>query len=984
MKPVHALKILVIEDDRDLAAMLKLLLETRLSAQVTIAENCASARNILSSSSLDLVTLDFRLPDGNGLELLEEITLTEYHPPVVMVTGKGDEETAVRAFHSGASGYVMKDERLAVMLPAILEKALALKRTERALQESEERYRTIFENTGAATLIVEDDTTISLVNMEAAKLYGYSKDELEGKKSWTEFVHPEDVGKVLHFHHLRRLDPSTVPKGYEYRLINRKGETRYVAVFAELLPGTRRSIASLLDITARKTAVKYPDEYFRALIENSADIIAVLDGNGTIRYQSPSVKSQLGYEPEELNGRSVFDLIHPDDVASANAALSRSFNISRETSPYIELRIRHKNGSWRDFAGMGRSMLANPSVRGIILNARDITERREMEEGLRQSEEIWKSLVTNLPEYIYVFDKEGRFLFLNHSLQGHSTGELMGSSLFEYLEDSSFPILRQPLEAALKTGKKQRFEHRAMVEGGQTRFYEGDAIPIGDENGITGLIVVARDLTERKETEEALQESEERYRTIFENAGGATIITRNDTVIALANCEFEKLTGYSRDEIEGKMKEADFVDAADLERVLEFGRLRRLDPVAVPRNYEVRVRARSGELRDVVASVDLIPGTDLIVTSLLDITARKNAERALKDSELLYKTLVNTSPEAITATDLDGNITFVSDQTLTLHGFNDPQELLGRSAFDLIAPEDRERAAVNMQNTWDVGKGEGIEYKLLKKDGSVFYGELSSSVVRDAQGQPGGFIAATRDITRRKRSEEALRRANAELEAFAGTVSHDLTGPLANIQMASQTLMDILAEPLTDERLLAVIQLAEALHDSSERSIKLAEKLLKLAEAGQEPREVAPVDVREVVERILEDRAAAIEERGIRVEIGSDLGKVAADYTHMYQLFTNLIGNAIQYNDSAMPAIEVVHLGDGDGGSHRYLVHDNGAGILADRIEKIFEPFVKGTLGGTGIGLAIVEKIIKVYGGSIRAYNDDGACFEFVLRDFRE
>ncbi len=858
MEPVQALKILIVEDDRDLAGLLKLLLEAKLSARLTFAETCAAARQHLSSSGFDLITLDYRLPDGNGLQLLEEIELMENAPPVVMVTGKGDEATAVRAFDSGVSGYVMKDERLAVMLPAVLRRVLALNRAEKALQDSEERYRLIFENTGAATVIVEDDTTITLANTEAAKLYGYSREELEGNRHWTEFVYPEDLEGVMRFHHLRRVDPSAVPKGYQYRLINRRGDVRQVAVFAELLPGTKRSIASLIDIAdAKKVPGEQGEENFRALIENSADIITVLDGEGTIRYQSPSVKSQLGYEPEDVNGRSIFDFIHRDDLATAIAAWASSFERPNETSNYIELRLRHKDGSWRYLAGTGRKMLSNPAVRGIILNARDITEQRKAEEAL------------------------GRF-----------------ASIVDCSEDA---ILYEELDGTIVSWNE-----------GATKLYgylAGEAIG----HNVSMLMPP--------------QASDEIARILAGIAHG------------------ERFDQY------------------DTVRITKDGRL-------------INVSVAISPVKDATGRV---VGASSVAR---DITERRMAELALQQSEALYRTLVSTSPEAITAADLAGNITFASDQTAKIHGFTKPQELLGKPAFDLIAPEDRERAAANMRKTSDGGKVESIEYMLLRRDGSVFEGELSASVVFDAEGQPGGFIAVTRDITERKKSEEALRRANAELEAFGGTVSHDLRGPLANVKIASKTLMEMLAVPLTDQTRAAAIQVADALGKSSERCMSLVEALLSLAEAGQAPRAVADIDVREVVERVLEERIASLEEKKIRVRIALDLGTVVADYTHVYQIFANLIGNAIQHNDSPMPEIEVLHVGDGDRGNHWYIVRDNGSGIPAEFIDKIFVPFFRGMPAGTGIGLAIVEKIIQVYGGTIRAYNDGGACFEFVLKDF--
>ena len=185
MEPVDALQILAVEDDHDLAGLLKMLLNNKLAADVTIAEDCASARNILSASNFDLITLDYQLPDGNGLQLLEEITSQKDHPPVVMVTGKGDEKTAVDAFLAGAAGYVMKDTRLSIMLPAVIEKALDLKYASELLRVSEVRYRRLFEAAKDGILILDAETgQITDVNPFITNLLGYTSEEVLGKHLW--------------------------------------------------------------------------------------------------------------------------------------------------------------------------------------------------------------------------------------------------------------------------------------------------------------------------------------------------------------------------------------------------------------------------------------------------------------------------------------------------------------------------------------------------------------------------------------------------------------------------------------------------------------------------------------------------------------------------------------------------------------------------------------------------------------------------------
>ncbi|MBK5094015.1 MAG: HAMP domain-containing histidine kinase, partial [Actinobacteria bacterium] len=231
-------------------------------------------------------------------------------------------------------------------------------------------------------------------------------------------------------------------------------------------------------------------------------------------------------------------------------------------------------------------------------------------------------------------------------------------------------------------------------------------------------------------------------------------------------------------------------------------------------------------------------------------------------------------------------------------------------------------------------------------------------------------------------SRKELEIINAELAGFAHTVSHDLKGPLTAILIAGLTLREAINNP--EQESLEIDELLEIIEADIEKSSNLIDDILSLAEAGQIPEVVSDVDVSEIVDGVLKETAASIKEKGIKVIVGDSLGKVTANSTHIYQIFNNLLSNAIKHNDSDEPTIEVSHLGEDETGGHRYLIKDNGSGIPQEDIDKVFMPFFKGETGGTGIGLSTVEKIIKVYGGDVKAYNDNGACFEFTLRDFRK
>lgn len=189
--------ILVVEDEESVAASIKKYLEKRIGAGVVTAPDCSTAREILASNRFDLVTLDYMLPDGDGLELLEEITGMESAPPVVMVTGHGDEKAATEAFRLGAAGYVVKDFRLASMLIAAAERTLELSHVQKRLLESEERFRSIVESSRDGILIVDESGRITYWNPAAEHVFGYTADEATGRNIIELLTPPELTGEHL-------------------------------------------------------------------------------------------------------------------------------------------------------------------------------------------------------------------------------------------------------------------------------------------------------------------------------------------------------------------------------------------------------------------------------------------------------------------------------------------------------------------------------------------------------------------------------------------------------------------------------------------------------------------------------------------------------------------------------------------------------------------------------------------------------------------
>lgn len=334
-----------------------------------------------------------------------------------------------------------------------------------------------------------------------------------------------------------------------------------------------------------------------------------------------------------------------------------------------------------------------------------------------------------------------------------------------------------------------------------------------------------------------------------------------------------------------------------------------------------------------------------------------------KEAEDTFRVLSHalmSATDSTFITDLDGKIEFVNSAVTETYGYTE-KELLEKD-ISMIG----ETAADG-------------EYYHKRSNGEEFPVSLSRSTVKDDAGRGIAIVVLARDITERKKAEEELRRINEELEGYAHTVSHDLKGPLASTVLAVGTLQKILTQKgLADEKMIA--NMLKILDNNVWKSSALIDDLLSLAEAGQMPDEFTEVDVDATVDRVLEENSGAIQERHIKVERDGAMGKVTGSPVHIYQLFANLIRNCINHCDSPNPLLSIEHSGEA-GGLHEYLVRDNGSGIPPADLGKIFAPFFKGKSGGTGIGLATVEKIVKLYGGTIRAYNDNGACFEFGIHD---
>lgn len=249
-------------------------------------------------------------------------------------------------------------------------------------------------------------------------------------------------------------------------------------------------------------------------------------------------------------------------------------------------------------------------------------------------------------------------------------------------------------------------------------------------------------------------ESEEKYRAIFENTGTATTLIEEDATLVLVNAEFEKLSGYSKEEIEGKKKWPEFVVPEDLERMLEYHRLRRINEAAAPRNYEFRFVDRYGKIKNIFLTIAMIPGTKISVASLLDISYVKESEQRLRKQQRLLELIFNATPDLLVLKDRDSVYQMINNAFCNFLQ-KSPEEIIGKTDFDLFPADEAEMYHRDDARVMETKQPQLQEEEVTGAAGKKWLYVAKTPVVDDS-GEVIGVLCSVRDITHRKQVEEAL------------------------------------------------------------------------------------------------------------------------------------------------------------------------------------------------------------------------------------
>jgi PAS domain S-box-containing protein len=422
-----------------------------------------------------------------------------------------------------------------------------------------------------------------------------------------------------------------------------------------------------------------------------------------------------------------------------------------------ELRAFKKDGSvwWISIHSGLVNFNGRPAVQCVLL---DITERKRAEQARKESEEKYGSLFQHCNDAILIHDMEGNILDVNRrALQMFecSKSEISRVKIQDLHPPEDMEKAAWAFEAIDKDGVVN-FEIRFLKKNEEVFPAEvsSSILEIDGQKVIQGIV---RDITERKQAERALRRSEEQHRSLVENINEVIFTLDTKGRFTYISPVMERVLGYAPAEIAGKPFDC-FVHPDDA-----AGFLVKLEESlsGMLQTHELKVLSKNGKTHHVRISSRPLHQDDRLIgfTGIMaDVTEAKLAGAVIREKEEMYETLVRTTTDAVTVTDIQGTITEVSPRAVQLYGYEKPEELVGKSAFELIAPEDQSKALANLKLALKEGFIRLAQYTYLRKDGTRFVGESDSAVIKDAGGAPRGFIAATKDVTERKRAEEALKR----------------------------------------------------------------------------------------------------------------------------------------------------------------------------------------------------------------------------------
>ncbi len=859
-------------------------------------------------------------------------------------------------------------------------------------------YEKIVEYTGTATILLEDDGTISVANTEFERLSGYSRTEIVGVKRLPDFIASGDERqRIMGYHALRRKDPEAAPKNYTFSFVDRSGNIHTVEATIGLIPGTHRSVMSLLDVTEKKRmegALRESEERYRTLAESAPDIIFLISVEGDILYANSAGGHLLRTEPESLPGKNLKNLFPPAVAERWLMMLQRAVEMAEEITAEETLLPGDDGGTWLE-TRLIPMRESDGTVRNLLGISRNITDRKQAELELQ----IKDMAIASSQSGIALADLGGKIIYVNRSflaMHGYEVEEIVGKPIAVLWADR---------------GEGERIWENILRDGSwfgetETRRRDGTIFPIQLALSIVTagsgkplyLMCSGIDITERKLAE---QELRVRNMAIASSQSGFAI-TDLDGRLTYTNQAFVSIWGYaSTSDMIGKSVIELWQDeeeaAAILKAIRETGRY----------TGERVGKRRDGAIFHAIFSGNLVTdetGAPIcLAASLTDITDLKRAEAEIqiRNRELsILNRIIGISTSAVDINEMLEKVLATTLDLFSLHG----------GGIYLVEPDGR---SARLASTRGLPEGFPLEPYIPDITIPPYAGVLVAGETCLFDGYPGevgktpnpyasapitahGKIIGALNVVFWRDRELAdadhsllaaigreigtsiermllirqLEAAEQEANLYLDILSHDIR----NAENISGLYTDLLIDMLDGE----TKDHAQKIRSSIRKSIEILRNVSTIRRIHHETTTPALVDL----DRVIRDEIRIFS--GSRIHYSGTNIVVMADPL-LPEIFTNLIGNAVKFGGSAVEVTIRVEESDGD---VQVSVEDTGPGVPDEAKKAIFTRFRRNRSqrSGQGLGLSITRMLVERYGGRIHV--DDrvpgrpecGAAFRFTLK----
>ena len=737
----------------------------------------------------------------------------------------------------------------------------------------------------------------------------------------------------------------------------------------------------------------YFSEMTSAIFALSPDAIVLSRvSDNKIIFFNQEFLNQIGYSREEVKGHTPQDL-NLWDYDERDSYLNK---VRKKGSVYnIELTHQRKDGEFIDI--LYSSRIINVDSEEFMLSiGKDITERKQVEEALKESEGRYRSLFKNNHAIMLLIKPStGEIIDANPAAEafyGYDREKLVEMNITDFNVLIDEKILEEMLKA--QTGEKNHFIFKHRLSNGEIRdvnVYSGTII-INDEKLLYSII---HDITRQMEAENALRDSEERFRLIFDQSPIGDTIIDLDYHPLRVNTALSNMLGYSKKELLS-MKFTEYTHPEDLEdnlQQLNFLRKGEIDYFEMEKRY---IR-KNGEIVWGHLYVNIVKNPSnkplYILTKIEDITERKQMQMAIQSSEEKYRTLYETMTQGVIHQDSGGRIISINPAAEEIMGLNPSMNVETINYHGNAIHEDgTDFPAENHPSMIALKTGEVVRNVVM----GVFNPQIEKynwininaiPLFKPGDNKPFQVYITFEDITETIKAHkllndtlDELKRSNTELERFAYVASHDLQEPLRMVASFTQLLERQYKDKL-DENATEYINFAV---DGAKRMQILINDLLAYSRVHTKGQKFEDVQLDKVFDDVLFNMEIPIEENNAIIT-KEPLPKISADYSQMVQVFQNLISNAIKYRSQKIPKIHI------SSQKQDYLwqfsVKDNGIGIKPDYYEQVFQIFrrlhTQEEYEGTGIGLAITKRIIERHNGDMWVESEPGkgSTFHFTIPD---